>query len=674
MIKVLFMTRHKQLFDKVLIANRGEIAVRIIKTLKKLKIKSVAVYSETDTNALHVTLADEAVFIGNSPATDSYLCIPHLIAAVRKSGAQAVHPGYGFLSENCDFAKALQKENIAFIGPTAEHIKMMGDKIQAKTVAERAKINTVPGYLGIIKDTKKAEKIAKKIGYPVMVKAAAGGGGRGMRVVHNQEDLRDAFISASNEAKNTFSDGRVFIEKYIKNPRHIEIQILADKYGNAVCIGERECSIQRNHQKIIEEAPSPFISDKTRKAMFKQSLRLIEEIGYFSAGTMEFIVDNKEKFYFMEMNTRLQVEHCVTELTFGIDLVEEMIKIAAGEELSFTQKDLKSNGWAIESRICAEDPSRSFLPSSGRITQYEEPPRNDQIRIDSGISEGGEVNMFYDQMIAKLCTHAPTRLEAIELMKKALGEYVIAGISHNISFLQAIMDNPNFIEGNISTGFIAQEYPEGFSGAEVTSEITQIFLGVSIFIHMALTIRAVGIIENASDQIKKVGTRWIVTLDGFSFLLIIKPIADGYYIRQGPDRIHVRSNWTIGTPLFRGNINGIDVTVTVQPKLNHYNLIHAGREVTARVRSPRVAELEQFMPEHKKNKEQPFLNSTLSGKIVKIFVIPGDEIKKGDPLISIEAMKMENLIISECKAKISKVHVKEKDIVSVGDQLFEFEV
>jgi propionyl-CoA carboxylase alpha chain len=669
------MTKNKPLFDKILVANRGEIAVRIIKTLQKLKIKSVAVYSETDTNALHVTLADEAIFIGNSPATDSYLCIPHIISAIRKSGAQAVHPGYGFLSENCDFAKALKKEKIVLIGPTAEHILTMGDKIQAKTVAERAKINTVPGYLGIIENSKKAEKIAKKIGYPVIVKAAAGGGGRGMRVVHNQEDLRDAFISASNEAKNTFSDGRVFIEKYIKNPRHIEIQVLADKYGNAVCIGERECSIQRNHQKIIEEAPSPFISDKTRKAMFKQSLRMIKEIGYFSAGTMEFMVDNKEKFYFMEMNTRLQVEHCVTELIFGIDLVEEMIKIAAGEELSFEQKDLKPNGWAIESRICAEDPSRSFLPSSGRITQYEEPPRNDQIRIDSGISEGGEVNMFYDQMIAKLCTHAPTRKEAIELMKNSLGEYVIAGISNNISFLQAIMDNPNFIEGNISTGFIAQEYPEGFSGAEVTSEITQIFLGVSVFVHMAEVIRAVGITGNLSDQTRKVGTRWIVTIDDVvSLSLVIKPITDGYYIRQGPDRIYVRSNWTIGTPLFRGSINGTDVTVTVQQNLNHYNLIHSGREVTTRVRSPRVAELEQFMPAHKNFEDQPFLNSTLSGKIVKIFVAPGDEIKKGDHLISIEAMKMENLIISEVETKISKVCVKEEDIVSVGDQLFEFEI
>jgi len=667
------MTKEKPLFDKVLVANRGEIAVRIIKTLKRLNIKSIAVYSETDTNSLHVELADEAIFIGNSPATDSYLCIDHIISAALESGAQAVHPGYGFLSENCEFAKALRKERITLIGPSAEHIRIMGDKIEAKKIADQAKINTVPGYLGIIENARKAEKIAKKIGFPVIVKAAAGGGGRGMRVVYTQKDLQEAFVSASNEAKNSFSDGRVFIEKYIQSPRHIEVQILADKYKKAVCVGERECSIQRQHQKIIEESPSPFISSKTRQEMFKHSLKLIKEIGYFSAGTIEFIVDDKEKFYFMEMNTRLQVEHCVTELTFGIDIVEEMIRIAAGQPLSFSQKDLKSNGWAIESRICAEDPSRGFLPSSGRITQYEEPPRNMQVRVDSGIVEGGEVNMFYDQMIAKLCTHAPTRGEAIELMKKSLGEYVIAGISHNISFLQAIMDNPNFIKGNISTGFISQEYPEGFLGAEITSEIYQIFLASTIFIYMAEATRAAGAVGNLSNQSRKVGTRWIVNIDDIPFLLIIKPITDGYYIRQGAQRIYVRSNWTIGTPLFRGNINGADITVTVKHVLNGYKLIHFGREVNAYVLSPRVAELEQFMPARKKLEKQPYLNSTLSGKIIKIFVNPGEDIKVGDRLVAIEAMKMENLIISELETKISKVCVKEGDIVNVHEQLFEFE-
>lgn len=663
----------KKLFDKVLIANRGEIGVRIIKTLRKLNIKSVAVYSETDTNALHVTMADEAVFIGNSPAMDSYLCIDHIISAVRKSGAQAVHPGYGFLSENYEFAKTLQKEKIALIGPSAEQIRLMGDKIEAKKIAEKAKINTVPGYLGIIEDIKKAEKVAKKIGFPVMVKAASGGGGRGMRIVHNLEDLHEAFISASKEAKSSFSDSRVFIEKYVQNPRHIEIQVLADKHGNIVCLGERECSIQRHHQKVIEETPSPFITEKTRKEMFKQSMRLIKEIGYFSAGTVEFIVEENQKFYFMEMNTRLQVEHCVTELIYGVDIVEEMIKIACGRKLSFAQQDLKPKGWAIESRICAENPSRGFLPSSGRITQYEEPPRNSQIRVDSGVCEGGEISVFYDQMISKLCTHAPTRREAIDLMKKSLGEYVISGIAHNMGFLQAIMSNQNFIDGKFSTGFIEQEYPQGFSGAEITSTITKIFLAVAIYAHMTEVIRAVGITGSAPDQVRRVGTRWVVNLDGVSYLVVIKPVADGYNIRYESHRIYVRSSWTMGMALFRGTVNGEEVIVRIKPVLDGYTLIHSGVEMLATVRSPRVAELEQFMPIKKKSDKEPYLISPLAGKVSKVFVESGKEVNVGDKLVIIEAMKLENLIAATTNAKISKVNIKEGDIVNINDKIIEFE-
>ena len=666
--------KEKKLFDKVLIANRGEIAVRIIKTLKKLNIKSVAVYSETDTNALHVALADEAIFIGNSPAMESYLCIDQIISAVRKSGAQAVHPGYGFLSENQDFARLLEKEKINLIGPSAEHIRLMGNKIEAKKIAEKAKINTVPGFLSVVADIKKAEHVAKKIGFPVMIKATSGGGGRGMRIVHDLSDLHNDFISASNEAKSSFSDGRVFIEKYVQNPRHIEVQILADKYGNIVCLGERECSIQRHHQKVIEEAPSPFITEKTRQEMFKQSVRLIKEIGYFSAGTVEFIVEDNQEFYFMEMNTRLQVEHCVTELIFGVDIVEEMIKIAADRKLSFTQKDLKLNGWAIESRICAENPSRGFLPSSGRITQYEEPPRNSQVRIDSGVCEGGEISVFYDQMIAKLCTHAPTRREAIDLMKKSLGEYVISGISHNISFLQAIMSNQNFIAGNFSTGFIEQEYPQGFSGAEITSSVTKIFLAVAIHVHMADVIRAVGITGSVPDQIRRVGTRWVVNLDGISYLVVIKPVVDGYNIRYESYRIFVRSGWTIGTPLFRGTVTGEEVIVMIKPVLNGYRLIHSGVEVLSSVKSPRVAELEQFMPARKKSDKQPYLISPLAGKISKIFVEPGKEVNAGDKLLIIEAMKMENLVSATVNAKILKVNIKEGTIVSINERIIEFEM
>ena len=667
------MSVEKKLFDKVLIANRGEIAVRIIKTLRKLGIKSVAVYSETDTNALHVAMADEAIFIGNSPALESYLCIDQILSAVRKSGAQAVHPGYGFLSENSEFAKVLQKEKIVLIGPSAEHIRIMGDKIEAKKIAEKARINTVPGYLGVIEDMKRAEKVAKKLGLPIIIKAAAGGGGRGMRIVNTLEDLHNAFTSASNEAKNSFRDSRVFIEKYIQTPRHIEIQVLADKHGNVVCLGERECSIQRHHQKIIEEAPSPFITQKTRERMFRQSVRLVKEIGYFSAGTVEFIVEEDQNFYFMEMNTRLQVEHCVTELIFGVDIVEEMIKIAAGRKLSFKQEDLKVNGWAIESRICAENPSRGFLPSSGRITQYEEPPRNSQIRVDSGITEGGEISVFYDQMISKLCSHAPTRKEAIDLMKKTLGEYVIAGISHNISFLQAIMSNQNFINGKFSTGFIEQEYPRGFSGAEITSTITQVFLAVAIHAHMADAIRAAEITGSISDQVRKVGTRWVVNLDGASYLVVIKPVADGYNIRYESYRIYVRSSWTIGATLFRGTVNGEEVIVKIKPNLNSYSLLHAGVEVLASVRSPRVAELEQFMPTRKTNSKKPYLLSPLAGKISKVFAQVGQEVSVGDKLMIIEAMKMENLIAAPYNTKVAKVNVKEGDVVNLNDKLVDFE-
>lgn len=667
----------KKLFNKVLIANRGEIAVRIIKTLQKLGIKSVAVYSETDTNSMHVDMADEAYFIGNSPASDSYLCIEHIMAAVRKSGAQAVHPGYGFLAENPEFAKALAAEGVELLGPSAECIKVMGDKIQAKKIAQTSGVNTVPGYLGVIEDSKKAAKIAKKIGYPVIVKAAAGGGGRGMRVVKSNEEIFDAFSSATLEAKNSFSDPRVFIEKFIENPRHIEIQVLADKYGNICCLGERECSIQRHHQKIIEEAPSPVLTEKTRKLMYKQVHKLVKQINYFSAGTIEFIMDDKQNFYFMEMNTRLQVEHCVTELIYDLDLVEQMIRIAAGEKLELNEKDLKPNGWAIESRICAEDPSRGFLPSSGRITHYEEPPRNNNVRVDSGVMEGGTVSMFYDQMIAKLCTHAPTREKAIELMKKSLSEYVILGISHNIRFLEAIMENPRFMDGDISTNFIAQEYPDGFLGAELTSEITAVFLATAIHIHMEEAIRNAGITDTNPDQVRKVGTRWVVNIDGEQYPIIIKSVFEefrkGYNIRFESNRISIRSNWSLGNNIFRGIVNGKDIRVRISPIIEGYKLTYAAREVIVYVRTPRIAELEQFMLKKENNEKQTNLTASLSGVVTKVHVKPGQEVKTGQKLLAIEAMKMENVITAESDTKIETVYVSEGDHINTGEQLIDFE-
>jgi propionyl-CoA carboxylase alpha chain len=664
---------NKPLFEKVLIANRGEIAIRIMKTLKRMGIKTVAVYSEADTNSLHVQFADEAYYIGNSPTTESYLSIENIIAAIRESGAQAVHPGYGFLSENPNFATALKREGVTLIGPSAQAIKKMGDKIEAKKIALEAGVNTVPGYMGIIKNTAQAIEIAQEIGYPVIVKAAAGGGGRGMRVVTNDNDMQDAFASAKLEAENSFSDGRVFIEKFIQQPRHIEIQLLADQFGNAVCLGERECSIQRHHQKVIEEAPSTFIDEEIRRGMYAQVISLAQKVGYYSAGTIEFIVDQNKKFYFLEMNTRLQVEHCVTELITGIDIVEEMVKIAAGEKLSFTQNDVKLNGWAIEARIYAEDPQRGFLPSSGRITEYEEPLRSPHIRIDSGVEAGGEVSMFYDAMITKLCTYCDTREEAIEKMLTALSSFVIRGIAHNISFLEAIMSHPRFLSGDINTGFIMEEYPGGFLGANLTSEINEVFLATSIHIFLTEQKRASIIKDQLNDQTNMIGTRWIVFIDEAAYPVFIKPVPDGYNIRNGRNRLYVRSNWALGSRLFSGEVNGRKVNVKIEPISTGYQLTHSGISVKAYVRSPRMAELESIMLAKDVNDQSDELIAPLAGQIISIKVQIGDEIIAGQELVVLTAMKMENIIIAETAAKVANILVKPGDHVSSGEILIEFE-
>ena len=540
---------NKPLFEKILIANRGEIALRIMKTLRLMGIKSVAVYSEADTNSDHVQYADEAYYIGNSPATESYLSIKNIVSAIRLSGAQAVHPGYGFLAENSQFANILKREGITLIGPSAKVIKKMGDKIEAKKIAIDSGVSTVPGYMGTINNLEQAIEIAEDICFPIIIKAAAGGGGRGMRVVENPGQMDKAYESAKFEAENCFSDGRVFIEKLIVAPRHIEIQVIADQFGNAVCLGERECSIQRYHQKVIEEAPSSFVDEETRQKMYAEVVALSKKVGYFSAGTVEFMMDNNKDYYFLEMNTRLQVEHPVTELVTGFDLVEQMVRVAAGEKLSFAQEDVKLKGWAIESRICAEDPSRGFLPSSGRILEYQEPPKSANVRVDSGIGAGGEVSMYYDAMIAKLCTYADTREDAIELMKNSLGSFVIHGISHNISFLEALIHHERFGTGDIHTGFIDEEYPDGFSGAKLTSEINEVFLSTAIFAFLTEQKRAVSLPNQLSDQSNKIGTRWIVSIDEGQFPVMIKSVDDGYNIRHGSNRSTIRSNWNIGTSL-----------------------------------------------------------------------------------------------------------------------------
>ena len=663
----------RKTFEKVLIANRGEIALRIITTLQKMGIKSVAVYSEADTNSEYVQQADEAYYIGNSPATESYLSIPNIIRAIRLSGADAVHPGYGFLSENPDFANKLYKEGITLIGPSAEIIHRMGDKVEAKKIAIDSDVNTVPGYIGVIDTLEQATSIAKDIGFPIIIKAAAGGGGRGMRVVHNETEMANAYNSAKLEAANNFSDSRVFIEKLIQSPRHIEIQLLADQYGNAICLGERECSIQRYHQKVIEEAPSSFINEQTRQKMYDQVMSLSKKVGYYSAGTVEFMVDQDCNFYFLEMNTRLQVEHPITELITDIDLVEQMIRIARGESLSITQDEVKLNGWAFEARICAEDPSRGFLPSSGRILEYREPPKSPNIRVDSGVSAGGEISMFYDPMIAKLCTYGKTREEAIKQMSLALSTFVLQGISHNITFLEAIINHQKFIDGNIHTGFIDEEYPDGFSGAKLTSDITMVFLASAVFASLTEQKRMSSVNDQITDQACRIGTRWIVRIDGTHYPVMIKEVEDGYNIRNDFNRINIRSKWNLGAHLLVAKVNELKVNVKIENILTGYKLTHKGITVDAYVRSPRMSELEALMPDHDDISMQTELIAPLSGQIIDIKVSAGDEVKIGDELIILTAMKMENIITAERSGKISKILVDKMSSVTSGQKLLEFE-
>lgn len=663
----------KPLFDKVLIANRGEIALRIMKTLKKMGIKSVAVYSEADTNSLHVQYADEAYYIGNSPATESYLNIKNIINAIRESGAQAVHPGYGFLSENPLFANALKREGVKLIGPSAHAIRVMGDKIEAKKLATDAGVSTVPGYMGAIPNAAQAVDIAQKIGFPVIVKAAAGGGGRGMRVVKAESEMAEAFEAARREASNHFSDSRVFIEKFIEKPRHIEIQLLADEHGNIICLGERECSIQRRHQKVIEEAPSPFITEDVRQDMYKQVIALSNKIGYSSAGTVEFIVDPTRNFYFMEMNTRLQVEHPVTELITGIDIVEQMIKIAAGQKLEMTQEDIKLDGWAIECRIQAEDPSRGFIPSSGRITDYSEPPKENNFRVDSGVDAGAEVSMFYDSMVAKLCTFDTNREGAIEKMKSALGSFVIRGIAHNMSFLEAVVSNPRFMSGDISTNFIEEEYPEGFSGANLTMEMVETFLAAAVNIFMAEQKRASAIPDQMISQVNKLGTRWVVHIDGQVFPVMIKQVDDGYNIRYTQGRIFVHSTWSLGSPVFRGIVNGRKINVKIDDISTGYKLTHSGTCADVYVRSPRISELTSIMPIPKEEDFTGKIIAPLTGQIVAVKVTEGDEVIAGQDLVILTAMKMENVITATANAKVSKIHVASGDQVKMGSIIIELD-
>ncbi|WP_269931782.1 acetyl-CoA carboxylase biotin carboxylase subunit [Aminobacter sp. HY435] len=667
------------MFKKILIANRGEIACRVIKSARKLGIATVAVYSDADREALHVKMADEAVHIGPAPSNQSYIVIQKIIDAVRQTGADAVHPGYGFLSENSNFAEALKAEGVAFIGPPPVAIEAMGDKITSKKIAASAGVSTVPGHMGLIEDAEEAVKIANQIGYPVMIKASAGGGGKGMRIAWNDTEAREGFQSSKNEAKSSFGDDRIFIEKFVTQPRHIEIQVLGDQHGNLLYLGERECSIQRRNQKVIEEAPSPFLDAATRKAMGEQAVALGKAVGYFSAGTVEFIVDSDRNFYFLEMNTRLQVEHPVTELITGIDLVEEMIRVAAGEKLRFSQDDVKLNGWAIESRLYAEDPYRNFLPSIGRLTRYRPPvegKRDDGtvIRNDTGVFEGGEISMYYDPMIAKLCTWAPDRLTAVEAMGRALDDFEVEGIGHNLPFLSAVMDHQRFRDGRLTTAYIAEEFPDGFAGVSPSEADARKLAAVATLINHAVQRRAAQVSGTLANHQRPLGAEWVATLAGHSLPLLFKDGADGAMVEFADGTsLAVSSDWLPGHPHANFAVGGTSIGVKVSRSGTGWRLRWRGMDVIAHVRSPRVAELAKLMPVKLPPDTSKMLLCPMPGVVTSILVSEGDEVEAGQSLATVEAMKMENVLRAERKGTVKRVAATAGESLAVDELIMEFE-
>jgi propionyl-CoA carboxylase alpha chain len=669
------------MFKKILIANRGEIACRVIKSARKMGIATVAVYSDADRDAVHVEMADEAVHIGPSPAAESYLVAEKIIAACKQTGAEAVHPGYGFLSERASFCEALEEEGIVFIGPKPMAIRAMGDKIESKKFANDAKVSTVPGFLGVIEDADQAEKIAGQIGYPVMIKASAGGGGKGMRIAWSEAEVRDGFDRARSEAKSSFGDDRVFIEKFVVDPRHIEIQVLADAHGNAIYLGERECSIQRRNQKVVEEAPSPFLDEETRAAMGEQAVALAKAVDYQSAGTVEFIVDKNRSFYFLEMNTRLQVEHPVTELVTGIDLVEQMIRIAAGEKLGIAQSDVKLNGWAIESRLYAEDPHRNFLPSIGRLTRYRPPVEGKSgdviVRNDTGVTEGSEISMFYDPMVAKLCTWAPKRIQAIDAMAEALDEFVVDGIEHNIPFLSALMQHPRWRAGRLSTGFIAEEYPDGFLPTAPDTQDKAVLAAIAVSVELLRKDRLDrlgGRLAPHSGELKK---DWVVRI-GDDYLaasveegMVSIPMEIDLSI-EGQKSFTVASDWRPGEAVWHGTIGKRKIAAQLRPVVNGLGIAWKGMSVVAHPMLPRTAELEKLMPVKLPPDTSKMLLCPMPGLVVSIAVSEGQEVKAGETLAVVEAMKMENVLRAERNLTIQKLNAKPGDSLAVDAVIMEF--
>ena len=660
------------MLKKILVANRGEIACRVFATAKKMGIATVAVYSDADGDALHVQMADEAINIGPAASAQSYLVIDKIIQACKDSGADAVHPGYGFLSENSLFRDALDEAGIIFIGPGKKAIESMGDKITSKLIAEKAGVNCIPGYTDVVRDADHAVEISAGIGYPVMLKASAGGGGKGMRVAWDDADCRDGFERATNEARSSFGDTRIFIEKYIQQPRHIEIQVMADGYGNVIYLGERECSIQRRHQKVIEEAPSPFLNEATRQKMGEQSCALAKAVDYQSAGTVEFIADADMNFYFLEMNTRLQVEHPVTELVTGQDLVEMMIRVAAGEKLALAQDDVTLTGWAMESRVYAEDPYRNFMPSIGRLSGYRE-PEGEGVRVDSGVYEGGEVSMHYDPMISKLITYGDNREAAIDLMVDALDAYYIRGVNHNISFLNALMVHPRFVAGELTTNFIAEEFPDGFNADLVPQNNPHIAVVVAAAVHQEYRERSSQISGQSEGHEYQVPDNWVVITGAEETPVSMTLTLSGFLVSIGNEDYSVVTDWALGEPLFEAEINGQPITVQVERSGSGYKLFYRGAEINALVLSPKAAELNKLMLEKVPADLSRFLLSPMPGLLVKLAVKVGDQVKAGEELAVVEAMKMENSLRAVNDGIVAKISAEAGDSLMVDQAILEFE-
>ena len=673
------------MFKKILVANRGEIACRVFATAKKMGIATVAVYSDADRDALHVQMADEAVPIGPAPSAESYLAMDKIIQACVATGADAVHPGYGFLSENGQFRDALDQAGIVFIGPGKKAIESMGDKITSKRIAGEAGVSCIPGYSDVVRDADHAVEISRQIGYPVMLKASAGGGGKGMRVANNDRECREGFERATNEAQSSFGDTRLFIEKYIQQPRHIEIQLMADSHGNVVYLGERECSIQRRHQKVIEEAPSPFLDQATRQQMGEQSCALARAVDYQSAGTVEFIVDAERNFYFLEMNTRLQVEHPVTELVTGQDLVELMIRVAAGEKLPLAQQDIKLQGWAMESRVYAEDPLRNFMPSTGRLIHYLE-PSGEGVRVDSGVYEGGEVSMFYDPMIAKLITYGEDRTAAIDKMLEALDHYYIRGVRHNIGFLSALMMNQRFIRGELTTDFIADEFPDGFNASLLVQDDSLIYTLVAAAVHQLCEERASLISGQLEGREHIAANDWVVIDGERQIPLSVELDEEGYLISTNtPDQksdFRIDSDWRPGDPLFKGALidtdgsefgeGGVALCLQIEISDTGYSLTYRGAEANLQVLSPRAARLSAHMQAKQPMDMSSFLLSPMPGLLAKLKVEVGQQVKEGEELAVVEAMKMENSLRASRDAVVAKISAAEGDSLLVDEVILEF--